>query len=172
MTNTAAPVEQRAAIQEALEKGRAQYHALLARVPDGGWERPTGNPAWNVRQLLYHMTIGLRFLPVDVRMILRGRNPSVPPWLFNTANRWYNRWAARGHTRESLAAEYDRQHQKVLDLLATLSDEDLEKAGTYPDIGGNLTGGQRTIADMFIYVARHVDEHREDLLQALQERGR
>lgn len=171
-TAATTPGTQQARIREALEEGRDQYHALLARVPDNAWERPTGNPAWNVRQLLYHMTTGLRFLPMDVRMILRGSNPTVPPWLFNTANKWYNRWAARSHTRESLAAEYDRQHQKVLDLLVTLSDEDLEKAGTYPDIGGSLTGGRRTIADIFLYVAQHVDEHLEDLLQALQENGR
>lgn len=53
----------------------------------------------------------------------------------------------------------------ILDLLDSLSDADLAKAAIYPDMGGNLSGGRRSIADMFHYAACHVDEQ---LLQAIQ----
>lgn len=150
-------------IIDELENAKTAYHELLTEVPGPAWEKPSGNPAWNIRQMMYHITIALRLLPQDVRFIRRGSRLKPPAWLFNWFNKWYNRWGARGHTKTSLAAAYDRNHETALALLGELSDEELLLAAEYPDIGGNMSGGRRTIADIYLYAAAHVAEHTPDV---------
>lgn len=53
------PIVDRQAIRAELEQTRAAFQALLARVPDDAWEHPTSNPAWNNRQLLYHIVMAV-----------------------------------------------------------------------------------------------------------------
>ena len=41
-------------------KARMAYHALLDEIPDAAWEHPSGNPAWNIREIAYHMTMAAK----------------------------------------------------------------------------------------------------------------
>lgn len=158
----------RAALRQELEAGRAAYHALLAAIPDDAWERPSANPAWNVRQMMFHSSMALRFLPLDVRAIRQGRAIKPPMALFHFVNKWFTRLAAWRQTRASLAAEYDRQHAKILALLETLSPDDLALGAAYPPVDDSLTGGWRTIADMIRYAAQHGAQHAADVRAALE----
>lgn len=159
---------QRAALRQELEAGRAVYHALLAAIPDDAWERPSGNPAWNVRQMMFHITTALRFLPLDVRAIRQGRAIKPPMGLFHFLNKWFTRLAAWRQTRASLAAEYDRRHAQILALLDTLSPADLALGADYPVVDENLTGGWRTLADVIRYAAQHSALHAGDVRAALE----
>ena len=149
----------RQAIRHELEDTRAAFHALLAAIPDDAWERPTSNPAWNVRQMLYHIILAVEMLPQDVKLIRKGRLISPPAWLFNFANIYLTRWRARNHSRESLAAAYDDAHATVLELMDGIQDDEWSLTGNYPDLGGGLPGGERTIAMMFHYLSQHFQEH-------------
>jgi uncharacterized damage-inducible protein DinB len=61
-----------------LETTRTAYHQLLADVPDNAWEKPTSNPAWNVRQLLSHLIMAHKYLPGDIKMIRSGHMFTPP----------------------------------------------------------------------------------------------
>jgi len=149
----------RQAIRDELEETRDAFHALLASIPDEAFEQPTNNPAWNVRQMLYHIVMAIEMLPQDVKMIRKGRLISPPAWLFNWANIYITRWRARKHTRDSLAAAYDDALATVLEIADGIQDDEWSLTGNYPDVGGGLPGGERTIAMMFHYLSQHFQEH-------------
>ncbi len=147
------------AIRDELEETRDAFHALLASIPDEAFEKPTSNPAWNVRQMLYHIVMAVEMLPQDIKLIRKGRFISPPAWLFNWANIYVTRWRARSHTRESLAAAYDKAQATVLEIMGGISDDEWALTGNYPDVGGGLSGGERTIAMMYHYLSQHFQEH-------------
>lgn len=162
-TNT---LSTRETLRQELEATRLAYHELLEAIPEWGWERPTANPAWNVRQTMFHMTLAPRFLPGDVAMLRRGWVPKVPAWLFDLLNKWYTRWVGSRQTPAGLAAEYDKRHAAVLALLETIRPEEWALAGEYPAINENLSGS-RTIAEMFHYLTVHFEEHAADIGAAM-----
>jgi len=149
----------RQAIHEELEATRVAFHALLVSIPDEALERPTSNPAWNVRQMLYHIVMAVEMLPQDIKLIRKGRLISPPARLFNFANIYATRWRAKKHTRESLAAAYDKAYATVIELLDGIQEDEWSLTGNYPDVGGGLPGGERTIAMMFHYLSQHFEEH-------------
>jgi hypothetical protein len=149
----------REAVRAELEATRKAFQALLAAIPDEAMERPTSNPAWNVRQVLYHIVMAVEMLPQDIKMIRLGRLISPPAWLFNRVNIYITRWRARKHTRESLAAAYDAALVTVLSIADGLQDSKWFLSGNYPDVGGGLPGGERTIAMMYHYLSQHLEEH-------------
>lgn len=166
MSDSSQTPSPRDALRRELEDTRSAYHALLAEIPDGAWERPSANPAWTVRQMMFHITLALRFLPADIAALRRGFTPTVPPGLFNRINEWYTRFAGSRQTRRSLAAEYDRRHQRLLTLLDSIEPHEWSLSARYPDINRNLQGTQ-TIAAMFHYIAVHFAEHAADIRPAL-----
>jgi hypothetical protein len=161
----------RQAIRDELEETRDAFHALLASIPNEAFELPTSNPAWNVRQMLYHIVMAVEMLPQDVKMIRKSRLISPPAWLFNWANIYITRWRARKHTRDSLAAAYDDALATVLQLADDLQDNEWTLTGNYPDVGGGLPGGKRTIAMMFHYLSLHFQEHAPEFDQWRTEAG-
>ncbi|MCA9973495.1 MAG: DinB family protein, partial [Anaerolineales bacterium] len=154
-------------LRAALEATRLAYHALLAEIPPTAWERPTANPAWNVRQVLTHMLIAPENLPLDVRFIRAGRTLKPPMWLFNSLNRLYTRRRARGQTAASLAQQYDAAHARVVALLDTIGADEWALTGDYPDVNANLAAGEHTLEDMFHYLSRHFAEHAAEIRQAV-----
>jgi len=158
--------EEKARLRAELEETQAAYHALLAEVSMDDLERPTANPTWNVRQMLFHIIVALRFLPQDIRMLRSGHFIAPPPALFDHVNDWYTRWHSRMHTPASLADTYDREHQKLLALLAEISDEDWEKRAVFPDIDPHLSGEQ-AIPDLFHYISVHFKDHAQQIREAL-----
>ena len=161
------PAHLREALISELEATRQAYHDLLGDIPQDGWESPTANPAWNVRQVLYHITVAVRMTPQDVNLIRSGRLFEPPAWLFNLLNDWVTRWGARRQTAASLGAAYDRANSTLLALLDNLSDDELLLSGHYPNVGGEMTGGERTIADIFHFLTLHFAEHASVIRQAL-----
>lgn len=166
MNEETAPTSTRETLRRELEATRLAYHELLADIPEAAWDRPTANPAWTVRQMMFHMTLALRFLPADIALMRGGRVPPIPTWLFNRANEWFTRLAAKRQTRASLAAEYDKRHESIMALLQTIEPHEWTVAVQYPDINRNLQG-MRTIADMFRYITVHFNEHAADVRPAL-----
>ena len=154
-------------IRSELEATRLSYHNLLSEIPLSGWEAPTANPAWNVRQVMYHIVMAVRMTPQDVKLIQSGRFVSPPAWLFNWINTWITRLGARRHTPQSLAAAYDEAHNTLLGLLEELTVDQLSLSGKYPNVGGYMTGGEQTIADILHFLPLHFKEHESDVRQAL-----
>jgi hypothetical protein len=141
------------------EDTRAEFQALLARVPEDAPELPSGNPAWNNRQMLVHMAMAVEILPQDIKLLRKRRLIPIPAPLFNFLNIYVTRWKARNHDRASLATAYDAAHAKVIDLLDTIQEDEWQLVRPYPDVGGAMSGGERTIEMMFHYLTVHFQEH-------------
>jgi len=167
MNDGAEMSDQRESLREELEETRAAYHALLEEIGEEVYGLPSINPAWKIGELLYHIITAVRFLPQDVRLIRGGRMMTPPAWLFNFFNVWFTRLAGRRQNPDSLAAEYDRRHKIVLELLASIKKKEWGLSAEYPDVGGAMDGRRRTLADMFHYLTEHFEEHAADIRQSL-----
>ena len=154
-------------IRAELEVTRQAYHALLDVLSDQDWRKPSGNAAWTVGQLMYHMTVAPRMLPADVGLIRRGGwMPNLPAFLFNWSNVLMTRWGARKETVHSLGVLYDAAHDKVLNLLETIQDEEWGLGREYPDWDPMLSG-YVTLERLFRYLTIHFEVHEEQVRQGL-----
>lgn len=152
-----------------LEATRAAFHELLVSIPAEDWHKLTSNQAWTVCELVFHMTVALRMLPEDVRLIRRlGWTPRPPASLFNWLNERLTRRGARGLTPEEVGEKYDAAHDGVLRLMDTIRDDEWGKGMDYPD-WDPLLSGHVTLERLFHYPAQHFESHAEQLRNNLNE---
>ncbi|MEW6239211.1 MAG: DinB family protein [Chloroflexota bacterium] len=163
----------RESLQREIKETRERFHRLLDSIPDSDFAKPSGNAAWNIGEVLYHMSIAPRFLIEDVKMIGGQRLvyrliPILfPKRLFDWLNAKLTRFGARRLTRQFLADEYDRAHRRTLEALSQIPDEDLQKSLEYPD-WDPLLSGTVTLERLFHYVKAHFDSHEEQIRSALE----
>jgi hypothetical protein len=156
-----------------IEDTRLAFHRLLDSLPDEAFSLPSGNPAWTIGQVLYHMSLAPRFMVLDVQMIGGQRwlyriVPRIfPKRLFDWLNARLTRLGAGKPSREFLAAEYDRANTTILKVLESHSAEEFNKHMPYPDWDPLLTG-EVSMEYLFGYVKRHFDSHAEQIRQALR----
>ena len=154
-------------IRAELEATREAYHALLDSLSEEDWNKPSGNPAWTVGQVMVHMTFAPRMLPADVNLIRRGGwMPKLPGFIFNWANVLMTRWAARNQSPQSVGALYDEAHDRVLALLETIHEDEWSLSREYPDWDPMLSGTV-TLERLFRYLADHFEVHAEQVRQGL-----
>ena len=157
----------RVEIRAELERTRQAYHGLLDSLSEEDWDKSSGNPAWTVGQLMVHMTFAPRMLPADVSMIRGGGwMPKLPAFLFNWSNVLMTRWAARKESLGTVGALYDAAHQRALDLLDTIQDDEWGLSREYPDWDPMLSGTV-TIERLFHYLAEHFEVHAAQVRQGL-----
>jgi hypothetical protein len=157
-------------IRAELEATRAAFHALLESLSDEDWARGSGNPAWTVGEVMYHMTLAPRFLPEDVRLIRRlGWAPKLPGGLFNALMALLTRLGARNRTSQDVAEQYDAAHERMLAVLETIRDEEWSKGMDYPD-WDPLLSGHVTLERLFHYPALHFQAHAVEVRQGLGDR--
>lgn len=58
-------------LRQEIESTRVAFHNLLDSIPEEALSRPSDNPAWNNRQVLYHIAIIPRYIIVEVVAIRR-----------------------------------------------------------------------------------------------------
>ena len=56
-------------LRQEIEATRLAYYRLLDAIPEESLSLPSDNPAWNIRQVLYHIAIIPRYMIVEVVMI-------------------------------------------------------------------------------------------------------
>jgi uncharacterized damage-inducible protein DinB len=164
----------RDALRREIEAARAAFHRLLDEVPDAALTEPSDNPAWTVREVLFHMSMAPRLMVSDVALIMRG------PWLvrllprlipraaFDWWNKMYTRQRGRRMSRNALAAEYDRATATILRTLARVDEADLSRSAGYPG-WDPLLAGEVTLARLFHYVQAHFETHAAQIRSRLQE---
>jgi len=154
-------------VRAELEATRTAYHALLGSISVADWRKTSGNPAWTIGEVLFHMTLALRLLPSDVRLIRgSGWAPKLPASLFNWLNVAFTRWGARKLTQETVAEKYDEAHDKVLCVLETILDDEWEKGAEYPS-WDPLLSGHVTLERLFHYPAIHFQSHAQQVRSGL-----
>lgn len=160
-------------LRQEIEATHQAFHRLLNAIPDDAFALSSGNPAWTIGQVLYHMSIAPRFMILDVQMIggkrwiYRLLPLLMPKRVFDWLNVHLTRYGARNLSRQFLMDEYYRAHATVLKVLDALSDEDFAKSMPYPD-WDVLISGQVTMEYLFGYIKRHFDSHAAQITSVLK----
>jgi hypothetical protein len=161
-------VDTREQLGAEIEATRRAYHHLLAEVPESAYGQPSGNPAWTIGDVLYHMSLAPRLLGTDLKLILnfnwayRLIPLVVPKALFNGLNARLTRFGARRPSRTFFAKAYDRAHGAALRALDTVPDSAWQRRVYYPD-WDPLLSGWVTVERLFHYVGRHYESHAEQI---------
>ena len=161
-------------LRREIEATRTAFHQLLDSIPVDAYSLPTDNPAWNVGQVLYHMSLAPRLLGEDAKMIrgqsrlLRVVPAIVPRGLFDWLNKQWTRYRGRNPSPAFLAGEYDKAHAAALRALAEVDDSDFQLRVHYPD-WDPLLSGEVTLERLFHYVKAHFDSHAGQLRQIVAE---
>ena len=102
-------MDTRERLLQEIESTRAAFHRLLDSLPEEALSLPSDNPAWNIRQVLYHITVIPRYMIVEVVMIRRQvwlyqlLPRLIPKGLFDWLNARVTRPGASGKSRQQLA---------------------------------------------------------------------
>jgi DinB superfamily len=151
----------RNAIRVELEATRSRYHELLGSLSEEDWGKKSGNPSWNVRQLMWHLGRGMEFFSETVDQCRKGKAPNPPGFLIDIGNTLMTRFGSRGATKESVGAKYDEAHEKLLAELDGVRDDEWQK-------GVTAYGRQHTIESVFRSVTEHFQEHEADIKKGLE----
>jgi uncharacterized damage-inducible protein DinB len=150
----------REAIRTGLESTRSQYHELLTSLSDEDWDKKSGNPAWNVRQLMWHLAWAGGFTAGGVEACRKGKGTNPPNWIADAANTWITRIGSRGATMQSVRKKYDDAHQKVLASLDGVQDDEWQKSA-------RVFNREMTIEKTFRDHVEHFKEHEADIKKGL-----
>ena len=161
----------RESLRAELESTRIAFHQLLDELSDQDLGIQSLNPAWTVREMLYHMSLAPRNLPSDVRLIRHLKwVPKFPAGPFNRMNVYLTRRGARDATKDSLAETYDQAHARTIQALISVKDEQWELGVNYPD-WDPLLGGFVTLERLFHYIKLHFESHARDIRLAIADKN-
>ncbi len=147
-------------IRAELKTTRDAYHELLRSLSPEDWKKKTGNPAWSVGQLMWHIAWGDNFAPQAVASCKRGRGLNPPQFISNTVNMLITRLGAGRATPQSVADKYDATHTAILAVL------DKVKEGEW-DMGAKIFGEFFTVESVLRSPVSHFKEHEADVLKGL-----
>jgi hypothetical protein len=147
-----------------LESTRKEYIQLVESIPVEAYGHSSGNPAWKIGDILYHITLGPAAVLAEVWMIRHAG------WLFTiflnnrTAGifNWGNAWFARHRIRmtpQLLIRAYERGHAGLLASLQRMPDAEFSKSVCYPDSFVAELAGRVTVERLFRYIKLHFEVH-------------
>jgi len=158
---TASPASPtKGAIRADLEATKTQYHELRNSLSEEDWNKKSGNPSWNVRQLMWHMAWANGFTAQGVESCRKGKGTNPPNWIADFGNTWITRLGSRGATPQSVGEKYDESHTKVLAALETVHDDEWQK-------GARVFNQDMTIESTLRSIAEHFREHEADIKKGL-----
>ena len=159
-------------LRNEIQDTQRAFHRLLEDVPIDAYPRRSDNPAWNIGQVLFHMSIAPRMMVQDVSMITRQRKfYQLIPWLvpqvlFDWVNQVYTQQAARNPSKDFLTGKYDRATTNILRTLESVRDDDFAKSARYPG-WDPLLFGSVTLHELFRYVGAHFRVHEDQIRRRL-----
>jgi hypothetical protein len=150
----------REAIRAELETTRAQFHELASSLSEDDWNKKSGNPSWNVRQLMWHLAWAGGFTVSGVESCRKGKGTNPPNWIADIANTWITRIGSRGAKRQSVGEKYDEAHQKVIACLDGVQNDEWQKSA-------RVFRRDMTIEKTFRDMVGHFKEHEGDIKKGL-----
>lgn len=157
-------------LTQELESTRQDFHHLLDSIPEAFYSHPSGNPAWTIGDVLYHITLGPPVLRLEIWMLCHipgmfqlGMN-RLTSRMFNWINAPFARW--RGTvTRQNLIKAYEKGHAGILSSLKGMRAEDFDKSITYPVEFVSELAGEVTPERLYRYVKGHFEVHEGQIRQ-------
>ena len=144
----------REAIRAGMEAIRVAFRQLLDDLAEADWRRRYPGSAWTVGELLTHLTWSLELVPREVEHARRGKGMfNLPPLVRDPLSMIATRGAARGQTRQSIAARYESAHAAALRTLDGVKDDEWHRGAPF------WGEGFRDIEGLFRAITHHFDEH-------------
>lgn len=150
----------REALRADLEATRSQYHDLRNSLSAEDWKMKSGNPSWNVQQLMWHLAWAGGFTAQGVESCRKGKGTNPPNWIADIANTWITRLGSRSATKQSVGEKYDEAHQKVIASLDGVQDDEWQKSA-------RVFNREMTIEKTFRDHVEHFKEHAADIKKGL-----
>ena len=152
----------REAIRAELEETRKNFHQLLDSLSNEDLRRKSINARWTIGELLVHVIYWLDYTPRIVEMLRKGTGiRNVPVLLFDLANIWLTRFAARKVTVRSIGLRYDEAHDVTLRALDGVRDDEWGKSATF------IKGEVSTMESIFHSIRSHFEEHAVQIRESL-----
>jgi len=147
----------RAEIIAAYNRERDALFALIKRIDAGVWDKPSPCPGWSAKDLFTHIATSAVNFGTNVQWMLEGR-PNAGKAALDVRNE-AGVVERRGRPLEELTNELKTSHQKNINLLLLLTDEQLT-------VKGALSSGQViSVEDRFRRAGAHYREHGKMLAQ-------
>ena len=148
-------------IRTELEKTRAAFLDLLQTISDDDLRRKSANAAWTVKELLFHIVLGLEYVPKEVNAARKGKNlMAMPQSLYDRLIIGFTRLGALFQNRQSLLKKYERAYDAVLTCLDSIDETEWQKTTTYFYV-------EATIEELFHRQVIHFEEHATQIRQGL-----
>ncbi len=154
-----------------LSMTRGAFQALLDTLSDDQLQKRSANPAWTTQHLLFHMALGFFLLPSLIPLVrLFGRLPrpcskgcarllNAATQPFNGINALGPQLGGRVFTRSRLRTTFAWVYARILQQLAALPEDELQRGMYYPDQWEPLFREYMTLADSFRYPTLHFQSH-------------
>jgi uncharacterized protein (TIGR03083 family) len=148
----------RAEIIKGYDQERDALLKLVGQIKSDVWEKPSPCPGWNAKDLFAHITAAAVNLPANVQRMLDGvPNPGKAALDARNEAGVNER---RDRSINELINELKTSHQKNIDLLLSLTDDQLT-------VKGSLSSGELlTVEERFRRAGRHYRDHGKMLAQA------
>lgn len=156
-------------LEQQLDETYRRFTALVESIPEADYNLPTGNPAWTVGDILFHITLGPQAIALEVWMIVYARGlfgfvmRNFPSRLFNSVNAWFGRGRSQRVSRQGLLKAYGKAHTVIKSRLRRTREEDLVKSVVYPPDFVSDLAGEVTPERLFRFVTGHFEEHERAL---------
>jgi hypothetical protein len=162
-TETTAPTADKTAIREGLQRTSDAYRLLIGEISDDKWGATSGNAAFTVGQLAWHIASGLDFGAGLIENARKGKQTNIPSFLMPLGykiNERRIRSRSKNATRESVLTDYERDHARLLRLLDDVTDAEL-------GIVKKNYGMTQSVREMFQVPVDHFAEHGPEIRSVL-----
>lgn len=156
---TTAPTATKATLRSELERTHNEFRELIAAIPNEKWGATSGNGAFTCGQLAWHIASGVEFSVELIENARIGKQTNLPSFIMPLAykiNEFRIKRRSKNATRDSVLADYDREHARLILLLDQCTDADLEIVKTNYAI-------TRSIREMFENPVEHMAEHAPEI---------
>ena len=154
-----------------IEETRKRFHQLLDSIPESEYARQSGNAAWTVGNVLYHVTLGPRAIVFEVWMIVHARGLyqfgmlHFPSRWFNRVNAWFGRREPRQLSRAGLGNAYENAHTALRSALRRTREQDFARSVVYPAELVAELAGKVSVERLFRYTKWHFEVHEGQIQQ-------
>jgi hypothetical protein len=162
-------MENNAALLAQLEEARKEFLELLKSVPESDYPNPSGNDAWTVGDILFHITLGPGAIALEAWLVLHARGlfqfamNRFPSRAFNRINAWFGRRATQRLTPSGLAKQYQTGHAALRSVVRRAREQDLANLVVYPPDFVSELAGDVDLKRLVSYAVDHVRLHTAQL---------
>ena len=143
-----------------LEVLPAQLRDMVSEMDDTKLDTPYRPEGWTVRQVVHHIADSHHHSYVRFKWALTEDNPTIKPYL---EKEWTNLSDLKGMPVEWSLRHLEAVHYKLVRMLRSLSDEQLERTFIHPD--GNKTISLRQNVGQYAWHGMHHFMHIANLVK-------